>query len=79
MYVILVAHVDEVIEAIFSFITLLKAKGPQQWIYEELAVSGQIQQANIKISNFCKLFTYIILWICMSISIHMWCLYILWS
>ena len=77
MYVILVAHVDEVIEAIFSFLTLLKAKGPQQWIYEELAVSGQIQQANIKIRiyNFRPLFTYIILWICAyNMYIHLYCL-----
>jgi insulysin len=31
-------YVNEVIETIFSFLALLKKKGPQQWIFEELAV-----------------------------------------
>ncbi|KAG7370665.1 secreted/periplasmic Zn-dependent peptidase, insulinase-like protein [Nitzschia inconspicua] len=36
-------HVDDIISLVFAYIDLLKSKGPQEWIHEEVTTVGDLQ------------------------------------
>ena len=50
------SHVDDCVECVFQYIAMLKTKGPQRWIYDEVT---KVSAINVKYKSKSRTFSYV--------------------